>query len=83
MCPIVTIQRINALNNGILRVPDDERYDIIYFKLTDKRDKLSADLKAWICVNDQKLKRQRKQQVILVCELMKINYHKILRDYLW
>lgn len=83
MCPIVIIQRINALNNGISRVPDDERYDDIYWKLTGKRDELVTNLKIWICAKDRKLKHQRKQQVLLVCQLMKMDYHKILRDYLW
>lgn len=81
MYPIVkTIKRIDALNNGIIRTPDEEKYDDIYFKLVDKREEVLKAFKAWIYEEGpfRPLSRNRRKQIKLACKLLKINSH-ILR----
>ena len=83
MYPIVkTIKRINALNNGIIRTPNDDKYDDIYFKLVDKRNELYENLKLWMYEQGRlcTLSRGRRAQIKLACKLLNINPHSILRS---
>ena len=77
------IRRIANLNNAIHRIPTDERYDEVYFRLTDKRSQLRDSLRDYsYCLDrtDREALRfyyARRKQVKLACQLLGVDYHAI------
>ena len=85
MSYVKTIRRIIKIDEALGRIPWDDKYDEVYERLCDKRDLLVASIKEYLKCPDRTVRElrvrsyQRKKQVKLACQLLKVDYYTVIR----
>ncbi len=79
------IRRIIKIDTVLQKIPCDEKYDNVWELLCDRRDYLVKSIREYMKCPDrtnQELRKasyQRKKQIKKTCELLKVNYYRVIR----